>query len=156
MVTIHYARRRGRLHNDAFAGPACVARPDRPFDPDNSRHDVERLADIRADAMQVERAARANLALRLDDLFIPGKVLGQTADIAGWRSSSLRCPLGGGRDIVIGSFGNVAEIAKVERRLRRVDRRHFLRLRPKELLLQEGNARFEIGILFVERENDPG
>ncbi len=99
---------------------------------------------------------QGQLLLRLDDLFIPGKVLGQTADIAGWRSSSLRCPLGDGRDIVIGSFGNVAEIAKVERRLRRVDRRHFLRLRPKELLLQEGNACFEIGILFVERENDPG
>ncbi|MEY9629883.1 hypothetical protein [Sinorhizobium fredii] len=31
------------------------------------------------------------------------------ADIAGWRSSSLRCPLGGGRDIVIGSFGNVVD-----------------------------------------------
>ncbi|MHC2419890.1 hypothetical protein ACVMB2_003800 [Sinorhizobium meliloti] len=145
-----------RLHNNAFAGPACVARPDRPFDPDNSRHDVERLADIRADAMQVERTAGAALALRLDDHFIPGKVLGQTADIAGWRSSSRCCSLGDGRNIVIGSCGNVAEVAKVERRLRRVDRRHFLRLRPKELALEEGDARFEIGILFVERENDPG
>ena len=106
--------------------------------------------------MQVERTAGAALALRLDDLFIPGKVLGQTADIAGRRSSSRCCPLGDGCNIVIGSCGNVAEVAKVERRLRRVDRRHFLRLRPKELALEEGDARFEIGILFVERENDPG
>ncbi|MCY1305241.1 hypothetical protein D9M70_550350 [compost metagenome] len=75
-AAIHYARRRRRLHNDAFAGSACVARPDRPFNPDDRRHDVERFADILADAMKLERAARANLALRLDDLFIPGKVLG--------------------------------------------------------------------------------
>lgn len=155
-AAVHHARWCRRLHDDTFGGPACIARPDRPLYPDNRRYDVERFADIRADAMQFERTAGASLALRLNDLVITRKVFGQTPDIAGWRSPCLRFPLGDGRNIVLGSNGNVAEIAKIERRLRWIERRHLLRFRPKELALEKGNARFEIGILFVERKNDPG
>lgn len=104
-AAIHHACRRGRLHNNAFAGPACIARPDRPFDPDNRGHDVERLADVRADAMQFERTAGASLALRLDDLVITRKVLGQAADIAGWRSPCLRFVFIDRRDIIIRATG---------------------------------------------------
>lgn len=155
-AALHHACRRGRLHNNAFAGAACIARPDRPFDPDNRGHDVERLADVRADAMQFERTAGASLALQLDDLVITRKVLGQAADIAGWRSPCLRFVFIDRRDIIIRSNGNVAHIAKVGHCLCWIDDRHLLRFRPKELALEEGNARFEIGILFIERENDPG
>ncbi len=42
---VHHTRRHGRLHDDAFAGLAGIARPERPFHPDNRRHDVERLAE---------------------------------------------------------------------------------------------------------------
>jgi len=59
-------------------------------------------------------------------------------------------------NIVIGRNGNVAEVTQVEHRLCRIDRRHLLRLRTKELAFQEGNTRLEVGILFVEEENDPG
>lgn len=38
-AAIHHAHWRGRLHNDTFAAPACIAQPDRPFDPDSPRQD---------------------------------------------------------------------------------------------------------------------
>ncbi|SCB53137.1 hypothetical protein GA0061101_1632 [Rhizobium lusitanum] len=47
-------------------------------------------------------------------------------------------------------------MAKVEHCLRRIDDRHLLRFRPEEQALKEGHARLKVGILFVERENDPG
>lgn len=144
-ATIHHACRRRRLHNNAFASPACIARPDRPFDPDNRGHDVERLADVRADAMKFERTAGARLALRLD---------GQAADIARRCPSRRHWPLSG-CNIVIGCNGNITQIAQIERRLHRIEHRHLLRFCTKKLALKEGNTRFEIGILFVKRENDP-
>src|SRR5690606_26516177 len=123
--------------------------------PDNSRYDVERLADVRADAMQFERTAGANLALRLNDLFITRKMPGQAADIAGRRSPCPCFVFTGRCGIVIGCNGNIAWIAQVERCLGWIDDRHLLRFRHEELALKEGNTRFEVGILFVERENDP-
>lgn len=73
-----------------------------------------------------------------------------------WSSNEQQGQISDPRDIVIGSNRNVAQIAKVKDRLRRIDCRHLLLFRPEELPLKEGYARLEVGILLVERENDPG
>lgn len=57
-ATDHHPRR--CLLDGTLTGSACIARPDRPFDPDKSMYDVEHLADVSADAMQFERTAGAN------------------------------------------------------------------------------------------------
>jgi len=66
--------RRGRLHNDIFAGATGVFGPAHDQHPELGRHDVEPLGDILADPVQRSGAAGADHARHVDYRFNPGQM----------------------------------------------------------------------------------
>ena len=65
-ATLDQARRCWRLHHDVLAGPAGIFGPAHHQHAELRRHDVEPLAHILADPVQVIPAARAGLVVEID------------------------------------------------------------------------------------------
>ena len=75
-------RRRGRLHDRAFAGAAAVARPNDPLDAILDRHDVEHFLAALADLVQAAAATRTELVLDVDDDFNARQMWRQLTSVA--------------------------------------------------------------------------
>ena len=74
-------RRRRRLHDTILAGPAGVFGPARDEHPELRRHDVEPLAHVLADPVQLALAAGAGLVVDVDDDLDPRQMRRQRAAV---------------------------------------------------------------------------
>lgn len=75
-------RHRGRLDDNALAGPAAIARTTGDQHPQGRRHDVEALGSILADGMKRAAAAAAGLIVYIDDLLDALEMRRQRARLA--------------------------------------------------------------------------
>src|SRR5258706_9173635 len=120
---------RWRLPDPSFTVTACIFRADRGDDAQHGRDNVERLADIFADAVHVALTAGALPAFRLNDPRHAREVFGQAANVAvGSTGPALR------RAIVVGRLTNASlfQIAQIEACLIVQDDACLLRPRAKK------------------------
>lgn len=148
---IHEACRRWRLGDPVCAGPAGIARANGPPYPQDGGNDIERFGGRFSDAMQVARAARACLALRLNDNLIAWQMLGKRAHIAPCRSPwswQMILPA-----VIVGSSRDIREVAEIQTGLGGIDARKLLRPSPMDQALEIVYLGFEIGVLRIESTN---
>lgn len=148
---IHEACRRWRLRDPVCAGPAGIARANSALYPQDGGNDIEGFGGRFSNAMQVACAARACLALRLDDNLIAGEMLGECTKIASWSSPGRwkrTLPA-----IIVGSNWDIREVAEIQTSLCWIDGRKLLRPSPVDQALEIVYLGFEISVLCTESTN---
>lgn len=137
-----------------LAGPAGIFGPDRADHAQQCRNDIEGLTGILADAIEGKSATGPDCALRLDHFLEARQMLRQGAHVARCRPVLTWRTIIAFGGIVIGRGRHLAEVAEIERDLRRIEDGQLLRFCPEDHLPKQIGIDAQLRVLGFKSQND--